>query len=54
MNNADFAAMMKQKRDKNRENNPQKNFSEDFKIALQAMTLLDDYEILKSQFFQGN
>ena len=46
--------MMKDKKEKSREHKPEKPISEDFKIALQAMTLVEDFETLKEQFFQGN
>ena len=47
--------MMKQKREQSDEKNKATpKFSEDFKIALQAMTSIEDYNILEEQFLQKN
>ena len=60
LNKAKFAKKMQKKRDgangssENSTGSCGTKVSEDFKIALQVMTLLDDYKILQQQFLLGN
>ena len=54
LNKADFSAMMKQRREGKRKEKPDENFSQDFKIALQAITTAEDFKMISKQFLQGN
>ena len=56
LNKADYAKMMNEKRQNGQSKDSgdvkKPKYSEDFKIALAAMTSTDDYKTLTSQFFQ--
>ena len=52
MNRAEYAEKMKSRKETETKNKSE--VSEDFKIALAAMTSADDFASLKDQFFSGN